>query len=227
MVSKSVETSNQPSLRERRKAETRAALLSAAFVLCAEQGLEGPSIDDIAAKAGFTKGAFYASFESKQDLFMAMLDDRFAPVIAALDETLAGDDPAAEAVDAANAFLRAVNDAPGGPGLFFQFVAFAVRDDGFRRRFAERYDSLHQRVTDIYARWTRDFPERPAVPLEQIAMMSCAISNGFLLEQRIDPSLDDELHGWMHAIFFRGIQAVTAGWEPMGPGGFEPPTSRV
>jgi AcrR family transcriptional regulator len=216
MVSITADNSN-PSPRERRKAKTRAALLDAAFTLCAERGLEGPSIDEIAARAGFTKGAFYASFESKQDLFMAMIDDRFAPVIAALDETLAGEDPATEALDAANAFLRAVNDAPGGPGLFFQFVAFAVRDEGFRGRFAERYASLHQRVTDIYAHWTRDFPMRPAVPLDQIAMMSCAISNGFLLEQRIDPSLDDGLHGAMHAIFFRGIQAVTAGWEPDGP----------
>jgi AcrR family transcriptional regulator len=212
MVSTTPQNSN-PSPRERRKAETRTALLGAAFALCSERGLEGPSIDEIAAQAGFTKGAFYAHFESKQDLFMAMVDERFAAVLSALDATLAGDDPEAEGMAAAAAFIRTVNGAPGGPGLFFQFVAFAVRDEDFRVRFAERYESLLGRITDIYARWTRDLPE-PAIPLDQLALATCAIGNGFLLEQLVDPSLDDELYGAMLAVFFRGVQAVTAGWEP-------------
>jgi AcrR family transcriptional regulator len=212
MVSKAPPTSNV-SLRERRKAETRAALIAAAFELCAAEGLEGPSIDDIAARAGFTKGAFYASFESKQDLFLAMVDERFAAVLDALDATLAGDDPEAEGLAAASAFLRTVNDAPGGPGLFFQFVAFAGRDDAFRRRLAERYKSLIERISDIYARWTRDLPES-AIPLDQLALATCALGNGFLLEQLVDPSLEDDLYGAMLAVFFRGVQAVTAGWDP-------------
>jgi len=200
--------------RERRKAETRGALLDAAFELCAERGLDGPSIDDIAARAGFTKGAFYANFASKQDLFMAMIDERFTAVTEALGEAVAGNDPVNEAAAAAIRFIRTVNSVPGGATLFFQFVAFAGRHEEFKRRFDERYGELHVRVVEILGRWSDEFDERPELPVEQVATMVSAMGNGFLLEQQIDPSLRDELHGTMLAIFFRGLQAVSAGWEP-------------
>jgi AcrR family transcriptional regulator len=212
MVSKS-STSAVP-VRARRKAETRAAILAAAFELCSERGLDGPSIDEIAGRAGFTKGAFYASFDSKQDLFMTMIDERFAAAVADLDEILSGDDPAAEAAAAAVQFVRRVNSAPGGPSLFFQFVAYAARDEDFRRRFADRYSSLHERIAAIYDRWARDFPKRPPVSIDEIVTMTSAMSNGFVLEQQIGGELDEQLHGTMLAIFFRGLQAVAVGWEP-------------
>ena len=40
--------------------------------------MQQASIDEVAEHAGFTKGAFYANFESKEELFLALLDDHFA-----------------------------------------------------------------------------------------------------------------------------------------------------
>jgi AcrR family transcriptional regulator len=203
--------------RQRRKAETRTALIEAAFELCATRGLDGPTIDEIAAHAGFTKGAFYAHFASKQDLFMAMTDERFTAVTDALAKAVAGNDPVDEAAAAALRFIRTVNEAPGGARLFFQFVAFAGRHEEFKRRFDERYGILHQHIVEILAIWAPDF-EPPVLPLDQVASLVSSMANGFLLEQQIDPDLPDELHGTMLAIFFRGLQAVSAGWEPESKG---------
>ena len=46
--------------------------------------------------------------------------------------------------------------------------------------------------------------------------MTDFMADGFLLDQLVDPELDDELYATMLAIFFRGLQAMAVGWEPAG-----------
>ena len=70
--------------RVQRGEETRAALLRSASRTICEFGMHGASIDRIAADAGYTKGAFYAHFASKEDLFLRMLDEHFATELARL-----------------------------------------------------------------------------------------------------------------------------------------------
>lgn len=61
--------------RSEAKARTRSALLSAAKSVFAREGYGGASLDQIAAEAGYTKGAVYTHFDSKEDLFLALLSD--------------------------------------------------------------------------------------------------------------------------------------------------------
>src|ERR1700747_14093 len=55
--------------------DTRDKLFEAAARVCEEQGIGGPRIETIAAAAGFTRGAFYSNFKSKDELIIAMLED--------------------------------------------------------------------------------------------------------------------------------------------------------
>ena len=64
--------------RKQRQEHTRSCLLEAAGRVFARRGLTQASVDEVAADAGFTKGAVYANFGSKEELFLAMLDVRFA-----------------------------------------------------------------------------------------------------------------------------------------------------
>jgi AcrR family transcriptional regulator len=66
--------------RAEQKAATRARLLDAAAVLMASQGVEGATVDAIAAEAGVTTGALYASFRSKTDLLAALVRERHEDV---------------------------------------------------------------------------------------------------------------------------------------------------
>ena len=52
--------------------------------------MDGASIDLIAAGAGYTKGAFYANFASKEELFLVILDEKFAAELERLDAAMAG-----------------------------------------------------------------------------------------------------------------------------------------
>ena len=57
-----------------RRQETRTKLLDAAFEVFTETGLQAASVEQITSRAGFTRGAFYSNFTSKEELFVALLD---------------------------------------------------------------------------------------------------------------------------------------------------------
>lgn len=75
--------------RQDAKEATRLALVEAALELFAAQGFDGPSLDAICARAGFTRGAFYVHFDDRDELIAATILhvlDRL------LDEVMAGDE---------------------------------------------------------------------------------------------------------------------------------------
>jgi len=85
----------QETSRDRRRRETRDALLDAAYACFCEHGYAKASLDAITARAGFTKGALYAHFASKDELFLAVAGERTAELEAGLREIdAAGDVPA-------------------------------------------------------------------------------------------------------------------------------------
>src|SRR5438046_10072628 len=59
---------------ERRRQLTIDALLDAAEVVFAKKGVGGASMEEIAAEAGFTRGAIYSNFGSKDELMLAVMD---------------------------------------------------------------------------------------------------------------------------------------------------------
>ncbi len=206
---------SQPKTRREKQAETRSSLLRSAAKLFCRHGLEGASVDDVAQDAGYTKGAFYSNFTSKEELFLVMLDEKFGAELERIDRLLAGTgEPDEEARDAAEDFVRYVHSDPEWPRLYFEFVAYAARNEEFRQELATRHRALRTRLTEIYRRWAADFPAEPPIPIEDIAAMTDFMSDGFILDQLVDPELDDELYATMLAIFFRGLQAMALGWEP-------------
>jgi TetR/AcrR family transcriptional regulator, transcriptional repressor for nem operon len=63
-----------PATRAESKEATREALVSAALSLIAEKGLDAPSLDDICARAGYTRGAFYVHFEDRDALITVVME---------------------------------------------------------------------------------------------------------------------------------------------------------
>lgn len=60
-----------------RRLETRTRLLDGATLVFAEEGLRGASVESICQRAGFSRGAFYSNFSSKEELFIALLDREY------------------------------------------------------------------------------------------------------------------------------------------------------
>lgn len=74
--------------RAQSQAQTREQLMQAAEKLFSQFGLNGTSIDKIVAEAGFTKGAFYSNFASKEDLMLALLDRHKEQTFAQMHELI-------------------------------------------------------------------------------------------------------------------------------------------
>lgn len=60
-----------------RRHETREKLLDAALAVFAEHGLQGASVEEVCGAAGFSRGAFYSNFSSKEELFVALLEREY------------------------------------------------------------------------------------------------------------------------------------------------------
>lgn len=195
--------------REERSDATRAALLRAASQAIGARGMHGASIDLIAAEAGYTKGAFYAHFASKEDLFLELLDEHFAIELARLDTVLTGTEgPVAEARRAGEGFLARIDADPEWRRLYQEFANHAARNEAFREQFAERQRALRARMGAVFERWAVDLGVVPTVPAADVAAMTFFMADGFLLNRIIDPTLDNALYATMLEVFVQGLLAL-------------------
>lgn len=201
--------------RAQRGAATRAALLSSASRSICELGMHGASIDLIAERAGYTKGAFYAHFSSKEQLFLAMLEQKLAADLERLEAAMVGVGEATdEARHAAGEFLHHVYRDPEWPRLYQEFAAYAARNEAFRVQFAARQRDLRAGMAQVFARWASSFgAESPVAPAD-VAAMTFFMADGFLIDRIIDPELDEGLYTTMVEVFLRGLLAMEQAPRP-------------
>jgi AcrR family transcriptional regulator len=173
--------------------------------------MQGASIDAIAADAGYTKGAFYANFDSKQALFLAMLDEKFATALADLEAALPGAGvPEAEAHHAAESFLAYANSDPEWPRLYQEFAALAARDPPFREQLSARVSELRKRIAAVFEHWADSYDVKPTLAPEEVAAMTFFMADGFLMHRLIDPDIDESLYPKLVDIFLQGLFAQVA-----------------
>ena len=144
--------------RKEKQAKTRSALLSSAAKLICHKGIGDASVEDVATDAGYTKGAFYANFRSKEEMFLVMLDEKYAAELERLETALVGaGEPTDEVRDAAVEFIRFAWSDPQWPKLYFEFAAYAARNDDFRQELLTRDRRVREQMAEVYRRWAADY----------------------------------------------------------------------
>ncbi|OCB39186.1 TetR family transcriptional regulator [Mycobacterium malmoense] len=122
------------------RGEVRDRILDAASKVFAAEGFAGATIDAIGQAAGFTKGAVYSNFESKDELFLALLDREFElrgeQIAIALDRS--DGDTAAAAREVSRSVLDWVRDHSDYYVLLVEYWLRAQRDPQLRDRLIER-----------------------------------------------------------------------------------------
>src|SRR4051794_22405278 len=123
--------------RSARKARTRAALLDAAARVYARRGFAGATLDEVAEEAGFTKGAVYAHFGSKDNLLLALMEEYVAAEVA---EQVALFDRAETTwkrpLAGSDRYMAELDESPDLFRLLIEFWLLAQRDERLRERFA-------------------------------------------------------------------------------------------
>lgn len=198
--------------RKEKQAQTRECLMHSAARVFARRGLQQASIDEVAEDAGFTKGAFYANFKNKEELFLAMLDEHFAKRIEDIERVIAGEGTAVEkARRYGDSYAQTLRSDPEWERLFFEFSAYAVRDEDFRQELVTRYRAMRERIAAALRAESEQYEKDPALPFDEVALMTSAMSNGFALEKLLEgDDVPDELYGTMLMVFFAGLDAIKA-----------------
>jgi AcrR family transcriptional regulator len=168
--------------RQESRLATRTRLLESAAQLFARGGYEGASVDLIAENAGYSKGAFYSNFESKEAIFLELLDAHKRSEIDALAQLLAQDIPASE-------LLSLIRNSETGRGSDFDFGLLsaefqlqACRDKTFAKTYAKLHrthrDTMAGIVIKLFAKVDRVLPSDP----KDLADIIMALTTGLSLQ---------------------------------------------
>ena len=138
-----------------RRGRTRERLIDAAFEVFADLGVQAASVEQLCEAAGFSRGAFYSNFSSKEELFFALLAREHARQLAAMEQRMGEAVPrlAADAlgVDAvAQAVLDVLQKDHGGRRwclVQHEFAAIALRDPAIAEVYAQNRRSMVREVT--------------------------------------------------------------------------------
>lgn len=181
----------------RRRENTRSRLVRASLAVFADKGIDGATIDDLVTAAGFTRGAFYSSFSSKEEVFAALFEVVTDEVIHIVRET----------VDSALAYRTAHDDCPGGTDeaammvgvfeairpygrqwylLYSEAVARALRaPEGLEAINVQRY-RLRDVIAEVLRRGMAVRDETCAIEVEQLAQLLIGVFDDFMVQEHLD-----------------------------------------
>ena len=168
--------------------DTREKLFEAATRVFEEQGIGGASVEIIAAAAGFTRGAFYSNFKSKDELIIAMLEDHVEQSIERMHGLLAEHRTPADFIEALRTMDRSRQDPLGrSPLLHMEMILFVARAEKRRPELAKRLRARRKLIADIVETTSKNSGRNPALNPAWAGAVVLAMEDGFRLHRLIDP----------------------------------------
>jgi AcrR family transcriptional regulator len=196
--------------RSERRARTRAQLLSAAARVYARRGFDGATLDEVAEEAGFTKGAVYDHFGSKENLLFALLDEHLSGQIA---EQIALFDPGKAAAErpraGADRWMKELEEDPDAFRLFVEAWLHGQRDEELLGRVAAGMEAWRatsrafgrERGSDLDA-------EISEALLDQVANIMLGLGIGLGMVELADPdSVSPRLLGAMFVLLLGALES--------------------
>jgi AcrR family transcriptional regulator len=195
---------------ERRRQHTRDLLLDAAEEVFSARGFEGASLEDIADAAGYTRGAIYKHFGSKEELFLAAnkrFNERF------LESFLEVIDPATpvEEQDLASIAKRwhtMQRSDPNGFGLAMEFNLYLLRNPEARTRVAAQRRGIAEMIAKFIDEQAERLGESLRIPSLTLARIVFAASTGLELAGYLDDNDEDE------DLYEPFLKLLLSAWEP-------------
>jgi AcrR family transcriptional regulator len=180
-----------------RRDEVRSRVLAAAATVFAQRGFAAATIDDVASAAGFTKGAVYSNFASKDELFLALMDAAVKARVELVRRVTTDASTSPEALaEIGDRLARAAIEQADWQLLFLEFWLRAVRDPAVREKFVAHRRALRASIAETIREATADTRSVGKWPAEEMTVLLLALSNGFAIEALADPaSVPDGLFG--------------------------------
>src|SRR4051812_48364085 len=163
-------------------------LFEAAARVFEDQGIGGASIEAIAAAAGFSRGAFYSNFKSKDELIIVMLEDHVEQSIRRNLDLLARHKDPADFIEALRTMDRSQQDPLGrSPLLHMEMILFVARAEKRRPELAKRLRARRKLVSDIVETTAKNSGKTGSLNPIWTGAILLALEDGFRLHRLIDP----------------------------------------
>jgi AcrR family transcriptional regulator len=181
----------EPLTAERRRQQTREYLLQAAAQVFAERGFYAATLDEVAAAAGFTKGAVYSNFKNKEDLFLALLEDAYAREMTALRATIESSDipPEARIGDFVSLIGGEFDRVPNMGALYLEFHLYALRNPAARARMNELEQEDIRAIAEILEVEREQRGIEVEEPAERTARIIVALFRGISMMRTANPEV--------------------------------------
>lgn len=187
-------------------ATSREQLLAAAARVFARAGYHGASMSDIAAEAGFSKGALYWSFASKEELFFALLDELDEQLSALITASASMPKDLERTGELSRGLSAVLADARDVVLLFHEYSALAVRDPKVAARYAQRNARLRAEIATAARLRHEAIGVQLAIPAEHLATALIALVDGLSIQQLTEPdAVPEELFGQIAALIEDGM----------------------
>lgn len=181
-----------PSRQKERTETTRARLIQSAEKAFARDGFEAAKLEEICADAGYTRGAFYANFDSKEDLFFALLEKEIETRIATLEKEMGQVREPEAKLKAMREFFLSKSLDRRWCLLALEFKLFAVRHPQVKQRLA----AMHRRFVEPRVGFLEEVMGGPGRELPASAYATgvsmSALGNSLALEHMLDPAMMPE-----------------------------------
>jgi AcrR family transcriptional regulator len=189
----------------------RGEILDAAWLCFAESGFYATKVDDIAERAGVSKGAVYWHFEGKRDLFLALVDRRCQQVEARLEALDKGIEPRQAIARVSEILLRWAPRLPSQEmpvaDLTLEYLAHASRDEDLRLRMTSLYGLVTDALREPIERGIREGVFRE-IEVEGAVLALIALLDGLVGRKVLDPDLDlERVAHQAEGLLIRGLAA--------------------
>lgn len=173
--------------RQERKSQTRERLIDASAVVFARRGFEAATLDEVAAAAGYTKGAVYSNFASKTDLFIALIERRVEIQAAEHARRFEGQDLAAMARGLEEQADQEPESEKQWVVLAVEFWLHAMRDERAQVLMAEQYERARTVTAGLIASIYEKAGQQPPFGTRDLAIVIEALSVGLAFQAALDP----------------------------------------
>jgi AcrR family transcriptional regulator len=185
----------------------RDALMDSAATVIAKRGYSESSVNSIVEAAGLSKGTFYWHFKSKEELFLALVEERIDRPLRSLME-ITRTAPARTAT--APTVSRGLADLFAGRRelllLLQEYWAAALRSAPVRRRYRRRQKALNKTLADALRARHRETGVPLTLPAESLATAFIALAEGLAIEAILRPGASDpKLYGEILSLVYDGM----------------------
>ena len=173
--------------RAQAQAQTRERLLEAAAQVFTRHGFEGASVDEVVEAAGLSKGAVYANFVSKEELFLAVLDECLSEQERTLRDIFTRETTLEARIAAIGRWSPGlVHGQKEWRLLATEFWLHAARHPEIQEQLAERYRIQRADIAHMLDQQYQELGCEAPAPTEHLAAAVLALSNGLAMQKITD-----------------------------------------